>query len=347
MSPKEARIEIENLAKELENRKHEKSKTVLILGSKAGAIFRNPRFYEEIAYFSLKTMAGFSITEQFSEAYATLIQEKSRNTLEDLRIFLTSAIGSVMHSAEDTNLAELVKQELFNTIFSLNMDDLLYNAFIRHEMKHHQDFADFAFGPWKPESVVQEIFNYTRPNICKLIRIYNDEQAFIYRLNNEKAHEEYSGCMRRLLEKWQVREVLIVGWDPTWDHMLPSALPASLRTVWFVNEDENAKREFLVRYQSCELLYYTRATYKSFCNGLLTQVAPDFISLHDFNRTALHDIQAMRQEVRDNQEQIERANKRIEAVQTTITSMREDIINELAKIHSEIRSLQQKIDGLS
>jgi hypothetical protein len=226
------------------------------------------------------------------------------------------------------------------------MDDLLYSAFIRHEMKPKQDFADFSFGRWQPEYTVQEILEYTRLNTCKLIRIYSDEQSFVYRLNNAKAQEENSRCMRQLLEKWKVKELLIVGWDPAWDEILLSALPISLKTVWFVNEDENAKNAFLADYQSCENLYYIRTTYNGFCNGLRTQIAPDFISLHDFSRAALHDIKAVRSELQELQEQIEHTQKEIEQVQKTIALMRDDIIDKISKVHHEIRDLQQMIDSL-
>src|SRR5215468_4329305 len=145
MPLREARIEIEHLARELENRKHEKSKTVLILGSRAGALFRSQKFYEDITYLSPKSLTMLSVTQQFSETYSILKAEKDKNPVEDIRILLTSAIESSMHSTEDTSLAELVKLNIFNTIFSLNMDDLLYSAFIRHEMKLNQDFADFSF----------------------------------------------------------------------------------------------------------------------------------------------------------------------------------------------------------
>jgi len=347
MPLREARIEIEHLARELENRKHEKTKTVLILGSRAGALFRSQKFYEDITYLSPKSLTMLSVTEQFSEAYAILKAEKDKNPVEDIRILLTSAIESSMYSTEDTSLAELVKQNIFNTIFSLNIDDILYSAFIRHEMKLNQEFADFSFGHWQPSRTVQEILEYTRLNACKLIRIYSDEQSFVYRLNNAKAHEEVSRCMKHLLEKWKVKELLIVGWDPVWDEMLPSALPTALKTVWFVSEEENAKDAFLAHYQSCENLYYIRTTYKGFCNGLRTQLAPDFISMHDFSRTALHDIKVIRSELQELQGSIKKTQKEIEKVQQMIAFMRDDIVDELAKVYHEIRDLQQMNDRFS
>jgi hypothetical protein len=344
MSLKTVRIEIEHLAKELENRKHEKLKTVLILGTKAGALFRNPKFFEDMSFLSPKSLVALPMTEQFSEAFSILKAERNKNSLDDIKILLTGAIGNSMHATEDTSLAELVKQNIFNTVFSLNMDDLLYNAFIGHGMKHHHHFEDFALGHWQPEYTIQEIQSNKRLNVCQLIRLYGDEQAFIYSLNNSKVYEDNSHIIRQLLEKWQVNELLIVDWELAWDNILLSALPASLKTIWFVNEDEVAKNAFLARYQSCENFYYIRATYKVFCNALRTQVAPDFISLHDFSRTALHDINAMRNEFHKVQASIEQTQKKLEQIQQTITSMREDILNDLTTVKQEIRSLKQAID---
>ncbi|WP_220207213.1 5'-methylthioadenosine/S-adenosylhomocysteine nucleosidase family protein [Reticulibacter mediterranei] len=309
---KEARLEIEHLAKALESRKHEKLKTVLILGTKAGALFRNPKFFEDMSLLSPKSLVALSMTEQFREAFSILKAERNKSSLEDIKILLTSAIGNSMYATEDTCLAELVKQNIFNTIFSLNMDDLLYNAFIGHGMKYQHHFEDFALGSWQPDYTIQEIQSNKRPNVCQLIRLYNDEPAFIYSLNNNKVYEENSRIIRLLLEKWQVRELLIVDWEVAWDNILPSALPASLQTIWFVNEDEAAKDAFLAQYQSCEHFYYIQTTYKSFCNGLRTLIAPDFNSLHDFSRTALHDINALRSEVRKLQASIEQSKKSLE-----------------------------------
>lgn len=324
---REARIEIEQLARELKNRKHEKARTVLMLGSRSGALFRSQKFYEDIAYYSPKNLTMLSITEQFSEAYSILKAEKAKNPVEDIRILLASAINNSMHTTEDTSLAELVKQNIFTAIITLNMDDLLYSAFIRHEMQPKQDFADFAFGTWQPEDTVQEILEYTRLNTCKLIRAYRDEQSFIHRLNNAKAQEENNHCMKRLLEKWKVKELLIVSWDPVWDETLLSALPTSLKTIWFVNEDENAKNAFLEHYQSYENFYHIRTTYEGFCNGLRTQIAPDFISLHDFSRAVLHDLKAIRSELQELREEIQQVHKEIGQVQETIAIMRDDIID--------------------
>jgi len=347
MPQREVRIEIEYLARELENRKHEKAKTVLILGSRAGALFRSQKFYEDITYLSPKSLTMLSVTEQFSEAYSILKAEKDKNPVEDIRILLTSAIEQSMHATEDTSLAELVKQNIFNTIFSFNIDDLLYSAFIKHEMKPKQDFADFSFGRWQPEYTVQEILEYTRLNACKLIRIFSDEQSFVYRLNHAKAHEEISHCMRQLLEKWKVKELFIVGWDPVWDEFLPSALPASLKTVWFVNEEENAKNLFCSYYPNYEYLYYIRTTYQGFCNGLRTQIAPDFISMHDFSRTVLHDIKVIQSEFQELRELIQQAQKEVEQVRKTLAFTRNDIMDELSKVHHEIRDLQQRLDTFS
>lgn len=350
MPLKETRIEIETLAKELENRKHEKSKTVLVLGSRAGALFRSSKFYDEMAYLSPtpQNLSTLSITEQFSSFYALLKTAKKQNLVEDIIILLTGAIKNSMRSTEDTSLAELVNQHIFNTIFSLNMDDLLYSAFIKHGLELKQDFADFAFGQWQPEQVVQEILEYTRLNVCKLIRIYNDENSFISRLNDEKLHdEEYSRCMRLLLGKWKIKDLLIVGWDPIWDEMLPLALPPSLDTIWFVNEDENTKNAFLAKYQSYEHLYYIRTTYNGFCNGLRMQVAPEFIASQEFQHRALHDIQAIRSEFKEMQNQIDQTNKKVGQVNQAITAMKNDISNHFSDLQRDISDLRQIIENRS
>jgi len=177
----------------------------------------------------------------------------------------------------DDCLAGLVEQRVFRLILSSNVDDLLYDALTALELKAGHDFVEFHLGRLSITDTVDEILFHEKINACKVIKFYNDADAFIYSLDKPQVQEEISQCVKHLLERMRIKEALVLGIDLKWDHMILSALPSWIKTLWFVNEDEHVKNAFRSKYEGIEqfrVITGIQGEYEKFLKALYWQINP-------------------------------------------------------------------------
>jgi hypothetical protein len=115
--------DIEELAKLLELRKVNGQPTVLLLGMRAGELFRSKHFYESLRRFSHRDFSNLSRIEQFRECYAILT--KNPFSEKDIHSILRTALSDLDVTTADAYLAELVKQGHFDEIIYTSIDDAL------------------------------------------------------------------------------------------------------------------------------------------------------------------------------------------------------------------------------
>lgn len=274
-----SRIDITELADLLEDRKNNDQKIALILGSRTGALFRSHSFAEEMAPYSTSTRSFFAMNrrQRFSECYTLLQAAKKQIERSDIEILLNQQISNIGFSMADNCLAELVEQHVFKLILSANVDDLLYEAFTTLGLKEKHDFVDFALGRLSITDSINEILFYEETNACKVVKFYSDIDAFVHSLDKPQIQTEICQCLKSLLERMRIKEVLLVGIDLTWDHIILSALPPRIKTVWFVNEDEKVKEVFCAKYEGIEQFRFItggQGGYEKFLRTLYGQINP-------------------------------------------------------------------------
>jgi hypothetical protein len=251
-----SKIDIMDLAERLEERKNSGSRIALILGSRAGALFRSKDFPEEMAPYSTRKSFSVDTNEigRFSECYDLLKKAKSQEAPGDLEKLLNEQIKNTEYSFADECMADLVKQKIFKVVLSFNPDDILYGAFTAAALKKNEDFVEIDFDRFG-RYTVEEIRNHTK-RACAVIKLFNDVYTFVRSLDKPRVQEEVSLWVRNLLEDWKIKEVLLVGIDLKWDHIILSALSSRLKTILFVNEDEPGKEEFYASYKELEKIEY-------------------------------------------------------------------------------------------
>jgi hypothetical protein len=271
------------LAELLEDRKNNDQKFALILGSRTGALFRSQGFAEEMAPYNTRSFVGMNERERFSECYISLQAAKKQMSSSDLEIILNQQVRNINFSMADDCLAELVAQKVFKLILSANADDLIYAACTTSELKEKQDFVDFDLGRLSITETVDEIISHEKISACKMIKLYNDVDAFVYSLDKPQVQEELSQCVSKLLERMWIKEVLVVGIDLTWDNLILSALPSRIKTVWFVNEDEQVKDAFRSAYEGVEEFRFItggQGGYEKFLKAVYWQINPGIPPRH-------------------------------------------------------------------
>lgn len=274
-------IDVPTLVQMLQDKKNNNQRTALILGGRAGALYRSAALYDWLQQSSKRDFTGMSQRARFSECYDVLRQLKAEKgtSLRDIKSGLIRALGKVDFSEEEDCVIELVQQGLFQIILYNNADDLLYDAFIGSGLKEQIDFVDCPLERLPIEDAMQEsldriAYEY-KQDACRLVRAYKDIDAFVRALDRPKVQEESSRYLRNLLLKLRAREALIVGLDAQWDRTLLSALPPQIKTVWFVNEDESMKDLFLSHNQQIDQFHYVvggHGEYRMFTRALYFQI---------------------------------------------------------------------------
>ncbi len=332
-------IDVPTLVQMLQDKKNNNQKTVLILGSRAGALYRSLGLYEWLEQSSKRDFTGMSQRERFSECYNVLRQLKAEKgtSSRDIKSGLIHALEKVNFSEEEDCLIELVQQGLFQIILYNNADDLLYDAFIGSGLKEQHDFVDCPLEHLPIEEAMQEnldrIAYENKQNACKLVRAYKDIDAFVYELDKPKAQEAGSRYLRNLLLKLRAKEALIVGLDAQWDHTLLSALPPQIKTVWFVNEDEPMKDMFLMHNQQIDQFYYVvggHGEYKIFTRALYFQMNQGLPRGYAFTRELIsqqHSMQHALLELKDKYESMRKDIDLIRQMQDKILRGLEELLD--------------------
>lgn len=229
--------DIQEMANLLEIRKNSHQHTTLLLGARAGQLFRSARFYEELQFFSNRNFHRLSRIKQFKECYAILTSGKFCET--DLNGFLLIALRDIDVTSADISLASLIRNQYFDEIISTNIDDVLEDALLRVEMKEGRDYEVMRIG--------RNPLRYEKSGFCRITKVFGDFESRDYTVRGRASyidHPETRSSVQSLLKK----DLLIVGIDPDWDKDILRLIPTHTRArIWFVSEDNDivGKSSFL------------------------------------------------------------------------------------------------------
>jgi len=225
-----AQFDIKEMARWLEMRRNNNHSTVLLLGSRAGALFHSDHFFDCMRAFSPRDLSHLPRAAQFSENYLTLVNGQFSET--DIHSIFRTSFQNLALTKADICLAELVKQDHFDEIISTNIDNLLVSSFLQIEMSEQRDFEVL----YSHHGLLHE-----KNAMIRLTKIFGDFGNRNYNLKRylgrSDKEQESIGSLQRLLAK----DILIVGLDPRWDRSILDAIPAEsgMGMVWFVNEEDD------------------------------------------------------------------------------------------------------------
>jgi len=159
-----SQLGIREMANLLEVRKDSHHPTVLLLGTRAGRLFRSTHFYNNLQLFSNRNFQEIPLISQFQECYAILTSDKFSET--DIHSILRRSLKDVSVIDTDTNLASLIKHGYFNEIISTNIDDALEDALLQTGMKEGQDFEVISIGRNPPQD--------EKSCFCRITKVYGE-----------------------------------------------------------------------------------------------------------------------------------------------------------------------------
>lgn len=129
---------IADIAEALKLKQRNNQSMVLLLGSRAGGLFRSKDFFATLKEYSMRSFDLLSREGQFAESYKALKQDRFNE--KNIYALLVSSLQGVTLSEADIYLAQFIKHGLFNVIISTNTDGLLEKALEYVEMRELYDF---------------------------------------------------------------------------------------------------------------------------------------------------------------------------------------------------------------
>ena len=225
MSQRAVQTSIEEIAEMLSAKRYQKPGIVLLLGSRAGALFGNEYLYETLQKFSLSNFHELSNDGKFKDCSDVLSKYFSESEKRDI---LVGALGPLRYREEDRQLAGLVKAEFFTGVLSTNIDTLLEDAYSFWGMQAVYDYQLLIAGKNdEPETALAGV------NACYLAKVYGDLDSLCY---DETGKMQAAPALQAWLQTQLSREMLILGYDPVWDSSLGKIIPQTGGVLWYVNE---------------------------------------------------------------------------------------------------------------
>jgi hypothetical protein len=228
--PDRMQLSIRDIGRWLELRRSNNIQTVLVLGSRAGGLYRSEPFYTYCQPFVVPHFSTRPLLWSFRECYIALTrQQLSERELHTLLQDSLRNVGSLLN-VSDLYCAEIIKRGYFREVISTNMDDIMERAMLSVELVEDKDFQVCI--PGKAPLSPQRELPY------RLTKVFGDVLSRQYALYNRQTYLIYEK-VECSLQSILSGDVLAVGLDPLWDRSLLPFLQQQPRSLWFVNEEED------------------------------------------------------------------------------------------------------------
>lgn len=224
-------IDIASMARQLQLRRKNKLKTVLVLGARAGGLIRSQRLYDELQSFFSHGFSNLSRNSQFARFYHLLARPESSFSNAHIQTMLSSALTTVALGEVDEKLARLIQQGYFDPIITTNADTLLEQALFRAGWQELQDFEVINLVSETSEHI---FFRGAQP-ACTIIKVFGELTARNYLLDGRYVHMYNRQVMA--LESKLRQDCLVVGFDDVWDATLDRVFPPQGDQCWVVAEE--------------------------------------------------------------------------------------------------------------
>ncbi len=278
---------VEKMARFLKEKKSLGQRLVLFLGQRTGPLFSNDALYEALKHCimnngdpsrflkrdapsnndfqslsaNLQDIDDLSPLDRFHACYGILSKHFSVGGINAL--FIKSLLP-LYYRWEDELLAELLKASFFETIITTNIDTLLED--VLWNMKQPEDYQVSRYG----KDQIKEV-ELGEARCGQIIKIFGDLSYLIYKTAGNEFDLEADQELKKFLSAKLSEEVLMIGYDPTWDRPIEKAFRELGKVVWYVNEELPPQNTPLMRILSQRKGMYlvgTHGSYSSFLKSL-------------------------------------------------------------------------------
>lgn len=220
-------LSIGTIAQRLQLRLDTGSRTTLLLGSRAGALYRSNlhRKLEDVSVYNLNELPPL---KRFEACYRTLLDARFQFSESELHQLVGKTLQEVEFSSADFGLAQLMKLGYFNKVITTNVDDTLERALSMAEVKD----LEIIIGNRTKNAEFPR--NY---NLYQIIKVFGDILSMEYNLKDRGKYIQEKTELRKYFEENLSRDVLMIGIDPAWDAAIIHMIPLQGETLWYVDEE--------------------------------------------------------------------------------------------------------------
>src|SRR5579875_1372945 len=173
-------IAVHHMGEWLELRRRNNQQTVLLLGSRAGALYRSQPFYDYCRKHTSHNLYAHSPVWSFRECYRVLLQKQLGE--RELHTLLQDAFRNIANflGPYDLYFAELVKKGYFREVISTSIDDIIEQALHYVGLIEKNDFEVWI--PEKQQLAQERNFPY------RLTKVFGDWHSREYIIYNRQAY---------------------------------------------------------------------------------------------------------------------------------------------------------------
>jgi hypothetical protein len=293
---------IEEVARLLEVRRQNNHRTVLILGARAGRLFRSEDFFKTLQMFSKRNFSNLSRSQQFAECFFILKSFSFSDA--DLYTIISAPLQNSVTTMADTCLAELVSQGYFDAIITTNIDNGLEKALYEIGMKEHHDFEIVLPSSNYQPSSYQQFWEEQRLPL-RITKVFGDFSLRNYSMQKHTSSFLKKPELEKFLQRTLARDTLVIGIDPTWDEALLQVLPKSAGTLYFVNEEDLTAFEPISSFLQDRQAQYILASYDKFIKGLYFNLSEVTLPLnYQLVRDMLDELHTVKKQLANLQNEI-------------------------------------------
>jgi hypothetical protein len=335
-----SQLGIREMANLLEVRKDSHHPTVLLLGARAGRLFRSTRFYDNLQLFSNRNFQELPLITKFQECYAILTSDKFSET--DIHSILQRSLKDIGVIDADMGLASLIKHEYFDEVISTNIDDTLEDALLQTEMKEGQDFEVISIGRHPPQD--------EKSCLCRITKVYGELVSRDYTVKKRASHLDNAES-RNFLQSLLKKDLLIVGMDLAWDKDILRVIPVNTSgSIWFACEEEEQdiveKLSFLsdiLRARSATHISGTEGNYEYFMRKLHEYLCGNISLNYPFvTEQSIQNIQQQVAKIVDILEQLTSLKALLPGINDHLRSLQ----NNNDTFFGEIQKIQKKLEDI-
>ena len=313
---------IADIAEALKLKQRNNQSMVLLLGSRAGGLFRSQDFFATLKEYSKRSFDLLSREGQFAESYKALKQDRFNE--KNIHALLVASLQDVSISEADIYLAQFIKQGLFNVIISTNMDGLLEKALEYVEMRELYEF----------EVVIPErtIARTDKVPARMIIKAFGDIYARVYNIIRRDFCLDSQPDLKTLLEHSLARDVLVIGFDPIWDaemlRVFTNDEDVQENFLWLVTEEESLLKNPLVsrtlRRRQTRYIAGNIGGYEQFLKALYVYLYDKMPMQHQTMHDIFTSLKLLHSEVKLLHSEVHAIQKEISVVQEKLNRSRDN-----------------------
>ncbi len=304
-------------------------RTTLLLGSRAGALYRS-NLHRKLEEVSLSNLNDLPPPKRFEACYRILFLDARFQFSEaELHQLIGTTLQEVEFSSADFGLADLIKLGYFNTIITTNIDDTLERALSMIDVKD----LEIIIG-----NRARNLEPYGHSSTYQIMKVFGDILSMEYNLKERTKYIHEKSELKKYFEETLSRDVLMIGIDPAWDAALVHMIPFQGGTLWYVDEElphEESPVGSLLRARQAQCTSGREGNYEHFIFVLYQHLCRSSPFNYKLGRDLLNHMDEVKK-------RIDTIENRVEALQNhmeRMVSMQDSILDAITRYKIDLREI--------